>query len=79
MQMPGDNRHGGHLHHYSIFFIGGNEGFQFNKVRMDAKARAVSIVKSKIDAPWAWQAGSGTSGSWETTGDGQSGWGSRTL
>jgi len=67
-------RHAGHTHTYSVWWIGGNEGMQFNPVRSDAKARRVSIITKKVgELHWqqTWDssapAASSWSGGWRAT------------
>ena len=46
--MMESGRHAGQTHTYSVWWVGGNEGMQFNPVRSDAKARRVSIITKKV-------------------------------
>ena len=46
--MMESGRHAGQTHTYSVWWVGGNEGMQFNTVRSDAKARRVSIITKKV-------------------------------
>jgi hypothetical protein len=60
-------RHAGQTHKYSVWWVGGNEGMQFNPVRSDAKARRVSIVTQKVgDLHWkqAWDSTAPADSSW---------------
>ena len=72
--MMESGRHAGQTHTYSVWWVGGNEGMQFNTVRSDAKARRVSIITKKVgELHWqqTWDssapAASSWSGGWRAT------------
>ena len=50
-----DGRHSGHEHIYVVYWNGGENGMQFNKLVKDAAVRGVTITKTKWEPQDAWQ------------------------